>query len=192
MPAGSLEAEEICFQATGRQHPWYIIPQAVTRSLVLLKMGGFNARIMLSWLELLINCYCCIYLVFISFRTSAGLYWIHNSIFHSLFMQGKIFAFVLCIVFHFTPVARRRVMLVHSKCLCVVGIGRWRNYHATLLEISCLAVCYKLCTHVFNLKAPYVLYVGQAFRCSPENAFYIFNQQIYFIIWYLLDRASLI
>jgi hypothetical protein len=34
--------------------------------------------------------------------------------------------------------------------------------------------------------------LGQAFRCSPENAFYIFNQQIYFIIWYLLDRASLI
>ena len=31
---------------------------------------------------------------------------------------------------------------------------------------------------------------GQAFRYSPENAFYIFNQQIYFIIWYLLDRAS--
>ena len=33
---------------------------------------------------------------------------------------------------------------------------------------------------------------GQAFRYSPENAFYIFNQQIYFIIWYLLDGASLI
>ena len=33
---------------------------------------------------------------------------------------------------------------------------------------------------------------GQAFRYSPENALYIFNQQIYFIIWYLLDRASLI
>ena len=34
--------------------------------------------------------------------------------------------------------------------------------------------------------------LGQAFHCSPENAFYIFNQQIYFITWYLLDRASLI
>ena len=32
----------------------------------------------------------------------------------------------------------------------------------------------------------------KAFHYSPENAFYIFNQQIYFIIWYLLDRASLI
>ena len=34
--------------------------------------------------------------------------------------------------------------------------------------------------------------LGQEFRYSPENVFYIFNQQIYFIIWYLLDRASLI
>ena len=34
--------------------------------------------------------------------------------------------------------------------------------------------------------------LGQAFRYPPENAFYIFNQQIYFIIWYLLDGASLI
>ena len=34
--------------------------------------------------------------------------------------------------------------------------------------------------------------LGQAFHYSPENASYIFNQQIYFIIWYLLDRASLI
>jgi hypothetical protein len=44
----------------------------------------------------------------------------------------------------------------------------------------------------FNFYAPCVFYIGQAFRYSPENAFYIFNQQIYFIIWYLLDRASLI
>ena len=43
-----------------------------------------------------------------------------------------------------------------------------------------------------NLQAPCVLYIGQAFRYSPENAFYIFNQQIFFIILYLLDRASLI
>ena len=53
--AGSLEAEFLRFQATGRQHRECIIPQAVTHSLVLLKMGGINARNMLSWLELLIN-----------------------------------------------------------------------------------------------------------------------------------------
>ena len=42
----------------------------------------------------------------------------------------------------------------------------------------------------FRYRASCIL--GQAFHYSPENAFYIFNQQIYFIIWYLLDRASLI
>ena len=34
--------------------------------------------------------------------------------------------------------------------------------------------------------------LGQAFHYSQENAFYIFNQQIYFIVCYMLDRASLI
>ena len=36
----------------------------------------------------------------------------------------------------------------------------------------------------FNLYAPSILYKGQAFRYSPENAFYsyIFNQKIYFIV----------
>ena len=34
----------------------------------------------------------------------------------------------------------------------------------------------------FKLQAPRFLYIGQAFRYPPENAFYIFNQQIYFII----------
>ena len=67
LPATSLEEEFLRFQATGRQHRGCITPQAVTYSLVLLKMGGIIARNMLSWLELLINRYCCIYLVFISF-----------------------------------------------------------------------------------------------------------------------------
>ena len=40
--------------ACGRQHRRYIIPQAVTHSLVLLKMGKIIARNMLSWLELLL------------------------------------------------------------------------------------------------------------------------------------------
>ena len=33
-----------------------------------------------------------------------------------------------------------------------------------------------------NLLASCILYIGQAYLYSPENAFYIFNQQIYFII----------
>ena len=39
LPAGSLEVEELRFQATGRQHRGCIIPQAVTHSLALLRMG---------------------------------------------------------------------------------------------------------------------------------------------------------
>ena len=42
-------------------------------------------------------------------------------------------------------------------------------------NLSCLFL-------VINLQAPCVLYIGQASRYSPENAFYIFNQQIHFII----------
>ena len=60
MPGGSLEAEELRIQATGRQHRGCIIPQAVTHSLALLTMGKIIARNMLRWLELLIDCYCCI------------------------------------------------------------------------------------------------------------------------------------
>ena len=51
------------FQVTGRQHRGCFIPQAVTHSLVLLKMGEIIARNLLSLLELLINRYCCIWLV---------------------------------------------------------------------------------------------------------------------------------
>jgi len=45
---------------TGRQHRGCIIPQTVTHSLVLLKMGKIIARNPLRWLELLISRYCCI------------------------------------------------------------------------------------------------------------------------------------
>jgi len=41
-----------------RQHRGCIIPQAVTHSLVLLKMGEIIVRNTLSWLELLISRYC--------------------------------------------------------------------------------------------------------------------------------------
>jgi len=46
--------------AGGRQHRGCIIPQVVTHSLVLVKMGKLIDRNMLSWLELLISRYCCI------------------------------------------------------------------------------------------------------------------------------------
>ena len=46
--------------AEGRQHRGCIILQAVTHSLVFLKMGKIISWNMLSWLELLISRYCCI------------------------------------------------------------------------------------------------------------------------------------
>jgi len=52
-------AWKLCFQANSRQHLQCITPQAVTHSLVLLRMGEIIARNMLSWLELLTNRYCC-------------------------------------------------------------------------------------------------------------------------------------
>ena len=48
LPTGSLEMEELHFQATGRQHRDCIIPQAVIHSLALLKMGKIIARNILS------------------------------------------------------------------------------------------------------------------------------------------------
>jgi len=48
LPAGSLEAVELLFQATSQQHSVCIIPRAVAQSLVLLKMDGIIVRNMLS------------------------------------------------------------------------------------------------------------------------------------------------
>ena len=43
--------------------------------------------------------------------------------------------------------------------------------------------CFPCTIHLtFRHRASCIL--GQAFHYSPENAFYILNQQIYFIIWY--------
>ena len=55
--------EPTMLQAGGRQLLGCIIPQAVTHSLLLLKLGKINARDLLNCLELLINRYCFIYLV---------------------------------------------------------------------------------------------------------------------------------
>ena len=66
--------------------------------------------------------------------------------------------------------------------------------HVCIIQCLCMddmqmAFCHVLCL-TFRHRSSCTL--GQVFHYSPENPFYIFNQQIYFIIWYLLDRASLI
>jgi len=42
---------------------------------------------------------------------------------------------------------------------------------------------------LFNLQAPCILYIGQAYRYSQEYAFYIFSQQIYLNIFFILSLA---
>ena len=79
---------------------------------------------------------------------------------------------------------RPRNKMKEGACI----LDNW-GYRHTL--IICNTYCFSAATMV-NLQAPCVLYIGQAFRYSPEKAFYVFNQQIYFIIWYLLDRALFI
>ena len=73
--------------------------------------------------------------------------------------------------------------------ICKSILGCFVRFHSSLFVIWFGQKILNIC---INLQAPRFLYIGQAFRYSPENAFYIFNQQIYFIIRYLLDRASLI
>ena len=65
-----------------------------------------------------------------------------------------------------------------------------RDTHRWEWPTRCTLFLINLFQLTFRHRASCIL--GQAFHYSPENAFYIFNQQIYFIIWYLLDRASLI
>ena len=64
------------------------------------------------------------------------------------------------------------------------------NVCALFIEIWSVLVGSVTTQLTFRHRASCIL--GQAFHYSPENAFYIFNEQIYFIIWYLLDSGSLI
>jgi len=73
-----------------------------------------------------------------------------------------------------------------NLCFYITTVqDRWRK--SVFLTCACCPCTVHL---TFRHRASCIL--GQAFHYSPENAFYIFNQQIYFVIWYLLDRASLI
>ena len=47
-------------------------------------------------------------------------------------------------------------------------------------------------TSPFNLQAPCILYIGQAYRYSPAYAFHIFSQQIYLFFFRLFLPSSFI
>ena len=54
------------------------------------------------------------------------------------------------------------------------------SFHSLLPGVSFLYTMIHS-SYTLNLQAPCVLYMRQAFPYSPENAFYVFNQQIYLI-----------
>ena len=77
-----------------------------------------------------------------------------------------------------------RTLLCSRRMVCHPKPWTWLDFWWLLYLVS------QETKLTFRHRASCIL--GQAFHYSPENAFYIFNQQIYFIIWYFLDRASLI
>ena len=90
-----------------------------------------------------------------------------------------------------TTLCPQKELQLHAEWVGLVSEPFWivkatikLRYH--LGEISCILVIALLFTNLilgsltFRHRASCIL--GQAFHYSPENAFYIFNQQIYFII----------
>ena len=130
---------------------------------------------------------------------ASPLLWLRHNQHSTCIFTGPIFPYN---VFYF---------LVH----CVMSAARYRTATNTLLSYDysfkypvMVTICIETTNsrlRVWKLLPGYKIGViqltfrhrascilRQAFHYSPENAFYIFNQQIYFIIWYFLDRASLI
>ena len=87
---------------------------------------------------------------------------------------------------------------VEPSCSCVTSIPHMHKPLDTVRVICCFALntlrtgllnCLNARSRGLTFRHRASCIKGQAFRYSPESAFYIFNQQIYFIIWYLLDGA---
>ena len=86
---------------------------------------------------------------------------------------------------------RKSVFLTRACFPCTIHLIM--QYTEPVSEWSCWRMFIETWPHselTFRHRASSIQ--GQAFRYTSENAFYIFNQQIYFITWFLLNRASLI
>jgi hypothetical protein len=70
--------------------------------------------------------------------------------------------------------------LVQSCTKCLGFSSSYFTKQPVKGALVCVLVCYMRVRLTFRHRASCLL--GQAFRYSPENAFYIFIQQIYFII----------
>ena len=102
--------------ATGRQHRGCIIPQAVTHSLVLLKMGKIIARNMLSWVELLRSRYC-LHLV-------GCLYYLYQWCTVKQISDSEIYLLIKYIKSLLWRVAKRLSYIEDGRCLKVNMGGR--------------------------------------------------------------------
>ena len=108
----------------------------------------------------------------LSFLTSIyyGIYsFIHALISPSLFLFSIYFQSYNLFTFSFSSFINLFVssfVPLHSRC-CT---------HSR--QLNCPVLTHIGFSHRLNLWAPCVLYIGQAFRYSPENAFHIVNQYI--------------
>ena len=128
-----------CRQATGRQHRGCIIPQTVTHSLLLLKMGKIIARNMLSWLESLISRYC--------WHLVGCLYYLYQWCTVKQISDSEIYLLIKYIKSVLWRVAKRLSYIEDARCLkvkrnlmlcllCVVIYPYNRN-HQHVLFTSC-------------------------------------------------------
>jgi len=69
-----------------------------------------------------------------------------------------------------------------SPCAITFQLDSTTKYVMNSVVILTRLVC---SSNLFNLYAPCILYIGQAYCFSPECAFYIFSQQIYYLIIFL-------
>ena len=110
-----------------RQQCGCIIPQAVTHSLVLLKMGKIIARNELSWLELLISRYCCIWfvacIIYINGRRSSK---------HQI-MKYLLIKYIKSVLWW---VAKRLSCIEDARCLKVKYIARVHLYLTFLQRVN--------------------------------------------------------
>jgi len=82
----------------------------------------------------------------------------------------------------FVLTARRRVATIVLSVSPLMSAYCNHQYDCSLSTIFLVYHHHPLAYHFSNFRHRVSSILGQEFCCSPENAFYIFNQQIYFII----------
>ena len=96
-------------------------------------------------------------------------------------------------IFKVLNISLHKSQILHPLLILIIFFLYFTNFYTTRVPQNIFPTVHnrmKLRILTFRHRASCIW--GQAFHYSPENAFYVFNQQIYFIIWYFLDRASLI